>query len=297
MSIVERVLRGSFDMHVHTGPDLIPRALDDLEMARLFRNDGFSGFVIKNHYTPTYDRAYLVNRVIDGVKVFGGVVLNDTVGGLNPRVVDVAGRMGALVVWFPTVDSLNERKELSKWENHPHPPAWAHVQLELRNKGLLGEGLTILDSEGRIKPVVDEILELIRQYDMVLATGHLSPIEGMALVKRAIEKGVRKIVVTHPDFPTTRYTLEQQRELANHGAYLERTFENVLAGRVTVNEYVRVIVETGIEHNILSSDLGQVNNPPPTVGLREFVRQLIEGGLSPDDVEVMIKENPQKLIH
>ncbi|ABW02222.1 DUF6282 family protein [Caldivirga maquilingensis] len=292
---LEKVLRGSFDMHVHTGPDAVPRLLNDLEMAKLFKSNGFSGFIIKNHYTPTHDRAYLVNRIVDGVRVLGGIVLNEAVGGLNPRAVDIAGRLGALIVWFPTVDSLNEHRELSKWENHPHPPAWARMQLELRSRGLLGEGLTVLDSEGKIKPVVDEVLELIRQYDMVLATGHLSPIEGMELVKRAFEKGVRKVIITHPDFTTTRYTLEQQRELANHGAYLERTFENVLAKRVTVNDYVRMIVETGVEHNIISSDLGQVHNPPPTEGLREFVRQLIEGGLSPDDVEVMIKENPQKL--
>lgn len=291
------LLRGAFDFHVHSAPDIVPRLLDDIDLARLYRDYGFGGFIIKNHYSPTYDRAYLVRRAVNGIEVFGGVVLNNSVGGLNPRIVYVAGRSGAKVVWFPTVDSANERSSLLNWRGKPNPPAWAKAQLELHDRGLLGNALSIFDEDGRIRPEVDEILDIIREFNMILATGHLSPSEGMQLIKRAVERGVKKIVITHPEFPTTRYSIEQQRELVNYGVYFERCYESILTGRVSINDVVKAIRETGIEKNILSTDLGQAHNEPPPQGYIEFVEKLIENGITKEEIEIMTKENQRKLLY
>ncbi|WP_237699617.1 DUF6282 family protein [Vulcanisaeta moutnovskia] len=291
------LLRGAFDFHVHSAPDIVPRLLDDVDLARLYRDYGFGGFIIKNHYSPTYDRAYLVRKIVEDIEIFGGVVLNNSVGGLNPRIVYVAGRSGAKIVWFPTVDSANERSSLLNWRDKPNPPAWARAQLELYERGLLGNALSIFDEDGRIKPEVDEILDLIKEFNMILATGHLSPSEGMQLVKRAAERGVRKIIVTHPEFPMTKYSIEQQRELANYSVYFERCYQSVLAGRASINDVVKAIRETGVERNILSTDLGQVHNEPPPRGYAKFIEQLMNEGFTREEIEVMTKENQRKLLY
>ncbi len=234
---------------------------------------------------------------MDGVEVFGGVVLNNSVGGLNPRIVYVAGKSGAKIVWFPTVDSANERSSLLNWRNKPNPPAWARAQLELYERGLLGNALSIFNKDGRIKPEVDEILDLIKEFNMILATGHLSPSEGMQLVKRAAERGVRKIIVTHPEFPTTKYSIEQQRELANYGVYFERCYESILTGRANINDVARAIRETGIERNILSTDLGQAHNEPPPQGYAEFIEKLMNIGFTREEIEVMTRDNQRRLLY
>ena len=294
---IKGLLRGAFDLHVHSAPDIVPRLLDDVELARLYRDYGFGGFVIKNHYSPTYDRAYLVRRAVDGIEVFGGVVLNNSVGGLNPRIVYVAGKSGAKIIWFPTVDSANERPSLLSWRGKPNPPAWARTQLELYERGLLGDAISILDEDGRIKPEVDEILDIIREFNMILATGHLSPSESMRLVRRAVERGVKKIIITHPEFPTTRYSIEQQRELAGYGVYFERCYESIITGRASIKDVARAIRETGIDRNILSTDLGQAHNEPPPQGYAKFIEELIDEGFAIDEIEVMTKENQRKLLY
>ncbi|GGI73342.1 hypothetical protein GCM10007112_07730 [Vulcanisaeta souniana JCM 11219] len=291
------LLKGAFDLHVHSAPDIVPRLLDDVDLAKLYRNYGFGGFIIKNHYSPTYDRAYLVRRIVNGIDVFGGIVLNNSVGGLNPRIVYIAGRSGAKIVWFPTVDSINERSSLLNWRGKPNPPAWAKAQLELYDRGLLGNALSIFDEDGRIKPEIDEILDIIKEFNMALATGHLSPNEGIQLVKRAVERGVKKIIITHPEFPTTRYNIEQQKELVNYGVYFERCYESVLASRADINDIVRAIRETGIERNILSTDLGQVHHEPPPQGYVEFIEKIIKHGLTKEEIEIITKENQRKLLY
>ncbi|MEM0159023.1 MAG: DUF6282 family protein, partial [Thermoplasmataceae archaeon] len=164
------LLSGAYDFHVHTAPDVMPRSVDDIGLAKLMKKAGMGGFIIKSHHSTSYGRADLVNRIVEGVKVFGGISLNNSIGGLNPQAVDVAGRMGAKMIWFPTVDAYNEKDKFLD-RNNSKLPYWATIQRELYERGMLKPPIKIIDDEGKLLPAVDEILDLIKDYGMIMATG------------------------------------------------------------------------------------------------------------------------------
>ena len=127
------VLKGAYDLHVHTAPDVMDRSIDDIDLAKLMKSKGMGGFVIKSHHSTSYGRATLVRKMVSGVNVFGGIALNNPMGGLNPQAVDTAGRMGAKIIWMPTVDADNEKGKFLDTSNKKLP-YWANIQRELYNK-------------------------------------------------------------------------------------------------------------------------------------------------------------------
>ncbi len=106
------IVAGAYDTHVHVAPDVVPRRIDDVSLAKRFRDVGMAGFVLKSHYVPTAERAEVVRAAVPGVDVLGALCLNVPVGGLNPVAVEIAGRGGARIVWLPTMDSLNQRQTI-----------------------------------------------------------------------------------------------------------------------------------------------------------------------------------------
>src|ERR1700752_878251 len=101
-------LQGAYDLQVHVAPDVIERRIDDLDLAKEFLAHGLKGFVLKSHYMSTAERAKVVTAAVAGIQAYGALTVNHSVGGLNPVAVDIAGRSGAKIVWFPTVDAENE---------------------------------------------------------------------------------------------------------------------------------------------------------------------------------------------
>ncbi|MDS0256515.1 hypothetical protein ApAK_02290 [Thermoplasmatales archaeon AK] len=289
------LLKGAFDFHVHTSPDVMQRSIDDIDLARKMRDIGMGGFIIKSHHSTSYGRAKLVSKIVEGVQVFGGISLNNSIGGLNPQAVDVAGRMGAKMIWFPTVDAYNEKDKFLDKENKKLP-YWATIQRELYEKGMLRAPIKAVDESGKLLPEVDEILDLIRDYGMIMATGHLSVAESIMVIKRAKQRGVDKIVVTHPEFPTTNFTISQQKDLLQYKVYFERCYTTPATGKVEWDYVFKEVVETRPERNILSTDLGQPNAILPTEGMERFVSFFKERGLSDDDIHKMVVENQQKLL-
>jgi hypothetical protein len=99
---------GVIDFHVHSHPDVFGRSMDDIDVATLAKARGMRGIVLKNHISETASRAALVMKVVPGIEVFGGVVLNNAVGGINPNAVEwmhrVYGSRGK-IVWLPTFES------------------------------------------------------------------------------------------------------------------------------------------------------------------------------------------------
>ena len=126
---------------------------------------------------------------------------------------------------------------------------------------------------------------------MVLATGHLSRDEIFAVVDAALEEGVETIVITHPEFPSQNLTVEDQRALAERGALLERCFTTPHTGKITWEAWIENIRATGPEHSVLSTDLGQVFNPPVEDGMALMVDRLLEAGLDEQEVHVMAVVN------
>src|SRR5712691_11760084 len=211
-------VRGAIDLHVHVGPDVIPRRIDDVDLAREFHRHGLGGFVLKSHYVPTAERAVAVGRAVPGVRVMGAVALNHAVGGLNPAALEVAARLGARVAWMPTVDAANE---WSRRTDGSPPAAWGEFHDRLRSRDTYPAPISLLDDHGGLVAAARECLELVAAYGMVLATGHVGRDEVFALVAHAREVGVASMVVTHVEFPSLDLSAEDQVELARLGALLE----------------------------------------------------------------------------
>ncbi|MBV9194251.1 MAG: hypothetical protein JO168_08905 [Solirubrobacterales bacterium] len=288
------LLRGAYDTHMHISPDVVERKIDDISLARRFQELGMDGFVLKSHYTPTAERAAVVRAAVPDVNVLGAVALNRAVGGMNPLAVEIAAREGARTVWLPTVDSVNESHER---EAPPgaNVPVWVKLQLELREQGIEIEPVPVVDQAGGVLPETHEVLKMIARHGMVLATGHLSRDEIFAVVDAAREAGVSEIVITHPEFPSQDLSVDDQRRLAERGALLERCFTTPHTGKVEWERWIGNIRETGTENSVLSTDLGQVFNPPVEDGMGLMVDRLLEAGFDEHEVHVMAVVNSRRV--
>src|SRR5580700_10997392 len=164
-----KAIEGGYDLQVHVAPDVIERRIDDIDLAHEFLKRGLKGFVLKSHYLPTAERAKVVSKAVPGIEAFGAITLNHSVGGLNPVAVELAGRSGTKIVWMPTVDAANEtagRPDGTKAKL----PFWAKIQLELAATGINPPPMTVIDAEGKTSAAARTVLELIKKYDMILAT-------------------------------------------------------------------------------------------------------------------------------
>lgn len=269
MAGLPEYLRGAVDLHVHTSPDVVPRRFDDVDLAQQAARDGFGALVLKNHVVPTMDRAYLVRKIVPGVSVHGGIVLNDCIGGFNIAAVRAALQLGARAIWMPTRSAHNHKV----------------------HEGGHG-GLSVFDAHGELRHDVKEICILVAHSQAILFTGHLSPDEGAALVRYAYMQGARRIVVTHPDWGPTRYPLQLQRDLALY----EVKFERCHRAAVPVETLAGAIRSVGVESTILSADLGHPDSPPPAESLSRFADQLQSHGLTPTELQSMMVTTPRHLL-
>jgi hypothetical protein len=269
------LLAGAADLHVHSSPDIDERRYDDIDLAREAAKAGMGAILIKSHQNSTVERAYLVSKIVPEISVFGGLVLNESVGGLNPAAVRVALRLGAKEIWMPTRSARNHRQ-------HEMQPG----------------GITIFDGDGNLLPVVEEILSAVAQSDCILSTGHLSPIEGTALLRRAHGLGIRKLLVTHPEWAPTFYPFELQQELASLGVFFERCFVSTThrCGFTPFETIEQAIDELGWNSTILATDLGQVDTPSPVDGMRLYVERLLSTGFTRDAMRQMLVSNPARLL-
>jgi hypothetical protein len=281
---LDELLAGSIDMHLHIGPDEMDTRVTGLQAAEQAAEVGMKAIVLKNHSYPTTSVAVLVRELVPDVKVFGGICLDYEIGGLNIDALQKHARIGVKVAWMPTFSSKNSRAKM-------------------RALGLQfdGEGFSILNDNAKLVPEIDPILDIIKQHDMVLATGHMSPAEIFALVESARKKNIEKIVITHPsdgEFMEIILTVEELKKLAGMGAFIEQTTVTLLPTEFyrSPQERVEMIRAIGVEHCIMSTDLGQYWNPYPAEGFRFFMAILLRNGLSPEDIEIMAKKNPSCLL-
>jgi hypothetical protein len=281
---LDELLAGSIDMHLHIGPDEMDTRVTGLQAAEQAAEVGMKAIVLKNHSYPTTSVAVLVRELVLDVKVFGGICLDYEIGGLNIDALQKHARIGVKVAWMPTFSSKNSRAKM-------------------RALGLQfdGEGFSILNDNAKLVPEIDPLLDIIKQHDIVLATGHMSPAEIFALVESARKKNIEKIVITHPsdgEFMEIILTVEELRKLAGMGAFIEQTTVTLLPTEFyrSPQERVEMIRAIGVEHCIMSTDLGQYWNPYPAEGFRFFMAILLRNGLSPEDIEIMAKKNPSCLL-
>jgi predicted TIM-barrel fold metal-dependent hydrolase len=283
----KELLKGAIDFHIHTGPDIYPRRVNDIEAARQAKRAGMRAVLIKSHATITADRAQIAGFVA-GFPVFGGVALNWQVGGLNKYAVECAAKMGAKQVWMPTTHAANYLKYVD------HVPMFAKAM----PKDI--KGIRILKEDGRLVAEIGPILEAIARNDLILATGHLAPEEGIALIREAKKAGVGRIVVTHPGASFVNYSAAQMREALNAGAtFLEHVFNDCtpqVADPLPPSALGDAIKAIGSEHCIMSTDSGQVVNPPPVKVMTRYIQEMLEYGFSEKAIRTMTAENPARIL-
>lgn len=281
-------MTGTVDLHCHPFPDLFPRLADDFDIARAAEAAGMKAIMLKCHHENTVSRAYLVQRVVPGIRVYGGIVLNYYVGGINPAAVEASLRLGGKEVWMPTVDA-GYHAEVHGGTGGYDSQAGGRSQ---------AEGIWVADKEGRLAPDVQEVLRLVAEHGAILGTCHLSPREIVALVKEARVAGVEKIVVTHPYFRVPNFDLDTLEEVARMGAMPEFGYCTVSPAwnYAAVEKIVQSIERIGASRCLLVSDTGQRHNPMPHEALRVFAQTVFEKGIPQADVERMISTNPSDLL-
>ena len=267
-------LTGVIDMHVHAGPDSRPRAINDWEAVRMAEAAGLRAVLLKNHFTMTPDRAALAAQLVPNLHVFGGVALNRSVGGINPEAVRqmaaFSGQRGK-VVWLPTFDS----------------------EFFVTRAGTSGPFVPVLE-DGRPVAGLIEVFAVVAENDLVLAMGHSSPEEVLALIPFAREQGVENILVTHVFGQDA--TRSQIRQMAAVGAIMEMDWLAAYTNPPLLDDYVEVIQSVGAESFIISSDFGQEGNPDHATGMRDFIIALRSREINQEQIDIMAKYKPAKLL-
>jgi len=281
------LLEGAYELHVHSYPSIFKRKQTDWELLEDARKANMGGFVIKSHETPTAERAFLLKEKEPAMNVFGGIVLNEHVGGLNPHAVETSLKMGGKIVWFPTLSSSQHKKYF----------AGSKTNLFSGNP-LLSESTISIERDGVLKEEVHAIFELIKQYDAILATGHLSLKDQHTVIRAAKEAGVEKILVQHADMGIAKTPLGDQQYFASLGCMIEKCF--LACGPdfndLTIEEMARTIDVIGHEQCVLVTDYGQSHNEPPVHALNRFVEELLGAGVAEDQIVRMVQENPRWLL-
>ena len=280
---------GVIDMHVHSHPDVFGRNLDDIEVAQLAKAKGMRGILLKNHISETASRAALVMKVVPGIEVFGGVVLNRAVGGINPDAVEwmhrVYGSRGK-VVWLPTFESDKHVKTFGK-------PT---------EKGI------VVAPNGQVTPEMEAILKIIARENLLLATGHVHAEEVIAVVRRGRELGVKNMIVTHALTNVPGLTMAQAKQVADMGAVVEICYLQFLAGpnaplpflthwnQVNAKNVAQAIKEIGAKSLVVSTDLGQSGNMTHPDGVEAAIAAMKREGISDADIDLMMRKNPARLL-
>ena len=267
-----QTLTGAIDMHAHSDPDGTARSIDAIDLAKLAKSRGMRAIVLKNHYEPTASLAYIVRKEVPGIEVFGGISLDLTVGGVNPAAVEwmtkVKGGYGR-VVWLPTFDSENQATGA-------------------------GRPFARVVRDGAVTPEVSQVIALAAKNHLVLETGHSSPAEALIILREAKRQGVENVLVTHAMSTPVNMSIADMQAAAKLGAYLELVW--VRPGSEAAANYVKAIRAIGPEYIVLSSDLGQANNPLHPDGLLAMYQYLVSQGISVADIDRMAKLNPAKLL-
>ena len=279
-------LKGVIDMHVHSNPDIRHRAYDDFELMEAAIRVGARAIVIKTHQGTTVDRAYLCNRHNEIIHhgdndftMFGSVTLNRQMGGLNAAAVESGLKLGAKVIWLPTQSARNNLE---------------------KQKGDLSKAVEVI-RDGKIVPELQDIFQLIKDFDVVLGTGHLSPEEIFRVVEAARNAGVRKIVVTHPEWWMVGMSLEDQvRLVQDYDIILEHCFAQPMGGgkyKSNLPLNLEAIQACGYKNVMVSTDGGQVENPFWEAALEQYIQYLSDHGISEEQIFYMTHEIQTRLLN
>jgi uncharacterized protein DUF6282 len=293
MSTIDRILEGAVDLHCHSGPSPFPRRMDHVEAARMADKEGMRAIVVKSHHHPTVMDVRAMAPYFDGIKtkVFGSIALNSMVGGLNPSAVDLALKMGAKIVWFPTISARRHQEHQAAHPDLKFPKP----SVPLRKPDIVD----ILDEKGSLRPEVPVILKMIADADAVVAAGHQAPDRIQILLEAARDAGVKRMVVNHPEY-VIEATREQVVKFADTGALIEHeccmydeASEFYHWDAAKLKGWIDLV---GADRTSIGSDLGQVNNPLPVESFKKLLGELNDLGVSERDLRKMVRDNPSRVL-
>ena len=286
---------GFLDTHVHTGPAPFRRLGDTIDIAGWCRAADMSGIVVKSHFEATIAKVYHARKVYPDFPVYAGIALNRGVGGINPLAVEQALKQDARFVWMPTIDAVNHVRVFGAAGAFGDIGGGSYSE----NKSTRGEaGLyTVLDG-GKLSAEAKDVVDLIVEYDAVLATGHLSKVEIYALVDYGLGRKLAKIVVTHPEMQCPNLDIPTQVELAGQGCLMEYCAVNCMPmfQSVTSEQMKEAMDAVGADHAIIATDSGQPFSPKTPDMFRMFAQVLHEKGVAIDDLSKMAIQNPARLL-
>jgi hypothetical protein len=287
---VDELIKGAIDMHCHSGPSVMPRRLDHIDAMEEASAAGMRGLLFKDHFysaTPVVELLKPRCKHLN-VRLFSGVPLNDTSGGLNPYAVDHGLKLGADLVWMPTFSAANHIRN-----NH------GKKMLQTKEDMLPATMLTVVDEKGRLKEEVKFILDQIAEHDAVLSAGHLHISEIWPLFEEAKQRGVKRRLVQHPTY-TIGASLADIGELVRDGSYIEHSLcmfiEESRFRHWDADELKEIITAGTVDKTILGSDLGQIKNPTPVSGFRSVIRMCLDLGYSDDDIRKLVGGNASRLL-
>ncbi|MGV3650455.1 MAG: DUF6282 family protein [Devosia sp.] len=287
--VIDRLMRGAIDLHVHSGPSTMARQLDHFEAVEQAAAAGMQGILFKDHHYSVGPFLPIMERLLGrlGVRMYGSLVLNNSTGGLNPAVVDFHLKSGTKMIFMPTAHAANHIRS-----NHRGGKLKSNVQLRKPRP------LTVLDEEGNLLDSVREILDLVASHDAILSSGHLHVAEIWPLFEAARQRGVKRLVINHPMYGL-HFTPADTAELAALGAIVEQSACLYVDSRFNTfspAELKAHIEAAGVANSSIGSDLGQVDNPSPVEGLRQAIALCLGLGFSEADVTTMVRDNPAKLV-
>jgi len=288
------LLQGAVDIHIHHGPDLYPRIQDAFELAQDAKAAGMRGVCLKTHNFPTAPMALLARKHVPGIDIFGSITCNLEVGGVNPSAVEAAIKYEARQIWLPTIDSTNHALVTGSVGQHGRGLT---IKGGLSDYARKKPRLFLLDDEGNLAPALHEIFSMVADADIILNLGHISFKEMTAIVPAAQRAGVKRIICDHPFFSCL--SLGQQSELADQGVWINFTAGELLPRwwRVSVADFAAAIRNVGVPRAVISSDCGQLHNPPMVETLRITCQLLLEEDFTADEIKRLLHHNPAELLY
>ncbi len=296
---IEEFVRNSWDMHVHVGPDVLPRKYSVESLVK--EEEGkISGLVVKSHAFSTAPAVKIEEAKNKKIKLAGSITLNNFIGGLNPDAIYASASISTkfpLIVWLPTLHSKNHVNKCKG--NHEIPPDWIKDPNFIPRRKAEVNSINLTDKNGKLKKEVLKTLKMVKKMGCILATGHLWWEEAELVAKKALKMGI-KVILTHVTGRDIVMPLKVQKELAKKGAFVEYCYVFWLdrdnPGDYPPQESARNIREIGVEQCIISSDTGQTRNPSPSECLKTWVKLLGKYELAKKDFEQMLIKNPRRIL-
>ena len=290
---IPELLVDAVDLHVHPGPSPFPRNIGIRGVADQAHAAGFRAILIKSHHHSMVTDIAAVDDALGGLPlpVYSGVALNNYVGGINPYAVELSLKLGGRMVWMPTVSS---QQHICVHEREEHL-SFPSTSITLRKT----TSIPVLDEAGELLPATAEVLQLVKDADAILSTGHMSPPEITAVLRAAKKMGLRRLVVNHPNF-VIEADPDQAREWVELGAVIEHGLvqydERTTFFQWKVDTMLRFINAVGVDNTIIGSDSGQKNNPFPVDSYEKVLGELLDAGVSPGDIRKLVAVNTGRVL-